>query len=54
MRCRARPGTPAPTPGEGDLRAMMGEPVTGDPDNPNNVDTSDVPEGYETGSDEEE
>lgn len=45
-------GSAIATPGGGDMTAAFGGPVTGDPDNPDNVDTSVVPEGYET--DEEE
>ena len=45
-------GSAVPTPGGGDLVAEHGGPPTGDPDDPDNVDTSRVPEGYAT--DEEE
>ena len=38
--------------GTGDLQAVLGDTVTGDPDNPDAVDDSDVPEGY--AMDEEE
>lgn len=47
-------GSAVPKPGGGDMVAEYGGPPTGDPDNPDNVDTSVVPEGYETGADEEE
>ena len=45
-------GTVTSSVGGGDMVAAFGGPVTGDPDNPNNVDVSQVPEGYEM--DEEE
>ena len=45
--------SPDPTGGEGDLQAAMGETVTGDPDNPDAVDDSKVPEGYGPGDADE-
>ena len=41
-------GSATPVGGGGDMVAAFGGPPTGDPDNPDNVDTSEVPEGYDT------